>query len=420
VSNAIPTEGNAFPKPALRPVTRLDRLAAFRVTYAALFAFVLLYVFSVKGVEQLLDWRFRDAVSDAIRVEGNDASAIQRMQDRLDQVVRESRWARWGGVRITAIVLGADGATPLYIGGRWQRPPPPLDPAVGMARLDRILPATADVMVSVPHNSLLANGILVGYAALLVTSLFAYNRRLARLDEERFEAALAAREAAAERAARIEKELAEVRRRLADEAPETPAEREIQSLREERARLQQQLDSVTHREQDVSGSASRARQLDEERRALEELLDEATRDLASKDEEIRLLQGRLRRASRLETSARPAREVDQLGRRLRALYRNLEIDDRVLRDLVDLGDETLKLRAEESLMRLSEDSDAAGVRRKVGGLPPHLSVFELGFGGKGRIYYTRGRQRRHRVLAIGAKNTQKSDLEYLSRLPRES
>jgi hypothetical protein len=54
----------------------------------------------------------------------------------------------------------------------------------------------------------------------------------------------------------------------------------------------------------------------------------------------------------------------------------------------------------------------------VGGLPPQLSIFELGFAGKGRIYYTRGRSRRFRVLLVGAKNSQKTDLEYLSRLPR--
>ena len=58
------------------------------------------------------------------------------------------------------------------------------------------------------------------------------------------------------------------------------------------------------------------------------------------------------------------------------------------------------------------------MRRKVGGLPPHLSIFELGFAGKGRIYYTKGASRRYRVLLVGAKNSQKPDLEYLSRLPK--
>jgi hypothetical protein len=76
----------------------------------------------------------------------------------------------------------------------------------------------------------------------------------------------------------------------------------------------------------------------------------------------------------------------------------------------------MRLRAEESLKKLDADVETAGSRRKVGGLPPSLSIFELGFAGKGRIYYTRGRQRRFRVLAIGGKASQKSDLEYLSRL----
>jgi len=75
----------------------------------------------------------------------------------------------------------------------------------------------------------------------------------------------------------------------------------------------------------------------------------------------------------------------------------------------------MKLKAEESLKRLADETEVA-VRRKLGGLPPKLSIFELGFAGKGRLYYTRGSSKRHRILAVGAKNTQKTDLEYLSRL----
>ena len=84
--------------------------------------------------------------------------------------------------------------------------------------------------------------------------------------------------------------------------------------------------------------------------------------------------------------------------------------------MVALRDETMKLKAEEAMKRLADESDNVSVRRKVGGLPPHLSIFELGFAGKGRIYYTKGQQRRFRVLTIGAKNTQKTNLDYLRRL----
>ncbi len=120
------------------------------------------------------------------------------------------------------------------------------------------------------------------------------------------------------------------------------------------------------------------------------------------------------RAVRAEAGRK--REIDQLERRLNTLYKSLEIDSRALSSLVALGDESLKLKAEESLKRLADDTDNVAIRRKVGGLPPHLTIFEMGFAGKGRIYYTRGKQRRVRILSVGAKNSQKADLDYLRKL----
>ena len=79
----------------------------------------------------------------------------------------------------------------------------------------------------------------------------------------------------------------------------------------------------------------------------------------------------------------------------------------------------MKLKAEEVIKRLSEESDNVAVRRKVGGLPNHLNIYELGFAGKGRIYYCRGQSQRFRVLTVGAKNSQDSDMEYLRRHGRE-
>jgi hypothetical protein len=289
-----------------------------------------------------------------------------------------------------------------------------------MAEAHRLLPAAADVVVSVPHNSLVANGVLVLYAALLIQTLFAYERRRARAEDARLAAALAAREETAARAARIEAELVTLVRQV-DERVEAEVSGEIESLRAERVRLQEKLDALGRREDELRTQAGRMQQtLATERESLEELLDEALGDLARKDEELRALTERLKRADQGRADALPrARDVDLLGGRLRALYKNLEFDDRAVRDLVGLGDEIMKLRAEESIKRLSEDVETAAVRRKVGGLPAHLNVFELGFAGKGRIYYTNGRQRRFRILSVGAKNTQKTDLEYLSRLPRE-
>ncbi|MDJ0864699.1 MAG: hypothetical protein QNK03_01230 [Myxococcota bacterium] len=417
MGKTLPFQGKAFPSGA---AGSLDRIAAFRVTYVAIVCFVVLYVFSVKAFEQMLQVRFQAAVTDAAQVDPLEGPIQEQIQLRVGQVLQGSVWTRIGGVRVTALVLGADGRTPLYVGGRRIPSPMPGDAVSAGAEADLLLPATVDVVVSVPHNSLAANGILIVYAALLIQTLFLYDRRRTRVERARFDAAIGARDETAARAARIEAELGELSRRM-EERVEAEVSEEIRSLSDERARLQEKLDALARREHELRAQAGQVQQtLQDERQALEELLDEALSDLAGKDEELRNVEAQLKRASRGGGGrGGRARETEQLGKRLRTLYKNVEIDDNAIDNLVALRDESMKLRAEEAVKRLSDDLESAAVRRKVGGLPAHLTIFELGFAGKGRIYYTNGRQRRFRILLVGAKNTQKPDLEYLSRLPKE-
>lgn len=418
MGKTIPFGGTEVPPVPGRGDATLDRLASFRLTYVAIFGFVLLYVFTVKGVEQALGASFRARIAEAVQVDPAAGSVVEQIHDRIDRVIRGSIWTRVGGVRVTPIVVGADGSTPLYLGSRPAPQPITNDP---LGEASRLLPASAEVVVSVPHNSLTANVFLVLYAAGLIQTLFLYERRRSRIEDARLETALAAREETAARAARIEAELEALSSQV-DDRVEAEVSAEIESVRRERARLQEELQGLARREDALRASAGRLQEtIEGERQGLEEMLDEALSDLARKDDELRSLSDKLQRntQSRTEATAPRAREMDLTGTRLRALYKNLELDDHAIRNLIALGDETMKLRAEESIKRLDVDVETAAVRRKVGGLPSHLTIFELGFGGKGRVYYTSGTQRRFRVLAIGAKNTQKTDLEYLSRLPRE-
>lgn len=393
-----------------------DRRSGFQVIYVAVLAFVLLYVFSVKVLERTLQAHFQQTISAAVAVDPLAGPVAQQIQERIDAAVRGSRWVRPGGVRVQVLVFGADGRTPLYVGGRALPSPSELDPMASLREANRLLPASADVSVSVPHNALVANVVLVGYAALLLWGLYAYNRALARREAEQLAAAVTARDGTAERASRIERELDLVRRKLEETLPlESAQQQEIQELQGEREALYRQLAVLEDRERALRVEAHKSSALDAERRTLEELLDEALHDVSRRDQEIQELEARLKRAAK-ESPAPRLKDSEQLERRLRALYKNLEIDDRAISDLVGLRDAEMQLKAEEALKRLSDEPESAAVRRKVGGLPPHLSIFELGFAGKGRIYYTRGQVRRHRILAVGAKNSQKTDLEYLSRL----
>jgi hypothetical protein len=411
-------ESESLPRSVVKAgAATLDRLASFRLVYVAIFVFALLYIASVEVAQALLQRHFGAAVAQAVRVSPTDGPVVQQIQRRIGEAVHDSPWVRIGRVRVNAIVLGADERTPLYVLGRPVPPPPVSGLANPYAEAVVLLPASVTLDVWVPHDSVLATGILVLYGAVLISVLFLYNRRLARAEAALVASAVADRDATAQRAVSIETELDQVRKRLADVEPAERAQAdEIRQLAQEREQLQAKLSELASREAELRGSASRFVELEEERRALEELLEEATQDLSHKQGVIQSLQDRLKRAPEPPPAGGRERGWDQLERRLRTLYKTLEIDDRAISDLLALRDETMKLKAEEAIKRLADGSDAAAIRRKVGGLPPHLSIFELGFAGKGRIYTTRGRQRAHRVLAIGAKNTQKADLEYLSRL----
>jgi hypothetical protein len=316
------------------------------------------------------------------------------------------------------IVLASDGATWIYVGGRTVQPPASLDPAEIAREAARLLPAQEEVIVSVPHNALLANAILVFYASGLLSGLFFYNRAVSRGEGRRLQEATASRDLMVLRAESIEQELEAVRHKLLEVEPaEREQTEEIRVLQQERHSLQTKLSALAEREGELRLKAGRAVELDQERQALEDLLEEAGSDLAARDEEIREMGRTLKRSAPATASGKGrGRQTDLLARRFETLYKTLEIDARALSDLVALKDETMKLKAEESLKRLADETENIAIRRKLGGLPPSHTIFELGFAGKGRIYYTKSPKRRFRVLAVGAKNTQKTDLDYLRKL----
>ena len=397
-----------------------DHFASFYVIYLSVFLFLILYVLSIEVVESVLQDSFETRTERAVRVSPIDGPIVPQIQNRVAEILETSPWIRIGGVRVAATVIGADGRTPLYLGGRVVPPPPAPNLEAAMEEAARLLPAITDVYVSVPHGAVLSTGILMAYAAVLLQGLFFYNRSRVRREQDQLEAATRARQESMQRAESIEGELRGVRDRLAKLEPaEATQSAEIQALEREREGLRAKLRELGEREAELRRTAARSSELEQEHQALEELLDEALADVSQKDEAIQELQDRLQSTS---TAAKPkgakskTRETERLARRLRTLYKGLDVDERAISDLAALGDESLKLRAEEAIKRLADEPEAAAVRRKVGGLPPQLSIYELGFAGKGRIYYTRNDSGRHRILLIGGKASQKQDLEYLSRL----
>jgi chromosome segregation ATPase len=278
----------------------------------------------------------------------------------------------------------------------------------------------ARVETSIGHNTTLSNSILLGSGTILFTGLFVYNRRVSGLQDRALAEARESRDVAADTARRIENEIDSIRGLLREVEPAKGEHREeVARLQSEQQELQAKLDALAAREHELRGQADRAAVLAEDSHALEELLEEATSDLDAKNATIRELEKRLKRERKnVGPAGGKSREKELLAKRLRSLYPNIDIDERAIDGLIDLQDEATKLRAEECLKRLGEDADNVRIRRKVGGLPNHLSIYELGFAGKRRIYYANVQNGRFRVFVVGAKNTQQTDLDYLARIPK--
>ena len=78
--------------------------------------------------------------------------------------------------------------------------------------------------------------------------------------------------------------------------------------------------------------------------------------------------------------------------------------------------EDLKIKAEEVIRQLDLEPDKVIVKRKVFGKKNRKTAFEVIFGYRGRLYYSRNTTPAIEILAIGTKHTQNSDLEFLDRM----
>ena len=414
------TRSGVDPSPATAPVS-LDRIASFLFVSGAILLFLSAFLITVRIAESFLQVHFEQVVNQSIQIAIDPRPPGERMRIQLIKNVEESNWVRFWGVKVGVVVAARDGSTWLYVNGQPKiLRYPSRDPTVMREIHAALLPATATVTSSVEHNSVLFSSILIVYAAIFLMGFFVYNRNMVDHQNRVIDEARDSRDQAATAARRIEKELGSVREQLRQVEPAKQQDRdEIMRLQSEQQELEARLGVLAARERELRGQADRAVALEEDGRALEELLDEATDHLAAKDSEIRELEQNLKRSSANGGAAGgKSRSSERLAKRMRTLYPNLEIDDRAIDDIVALQDEATRLRAEECIKRLCDDAENVGLRRKVGGLPNHLSIFEIGFAGKRRLYYAMVKNGRYRVLVIGAKNTQRGDLDYIAKIPK--
>ncbi|HSM89087.1 MAG TPA: hypothetical protein VLT56_03610 [Desulfobacterales bacterium] len=365
----------------------------------------LLYLLTVFVLERQLQERYARGIEEACTGDPQlllDGSLRLRdaVRDNVEAYLRSSAIVRHGvSMRVR---VSTQGGTVLY--------PAPFEDAADVHTLANPMRVAQDnfsllseglvvrVEARLEHNRLLSNGILGVYvlAALLVL-LWHYRTAGRHIRREEAE-----RRREIERLNRLEAE---------NTARLSGLQREREGLLAEFAALKSVMQDVRQRaernEDDLIGEIEN----------LEKKLAENFGRQTIQQEEIQALKESLaayEKEQRREDKVRLKTE-EALRKRFATLYKNLTVNDRAVEGLADLNEE-LRLKAEEVIHQLNAAPDLVPIKRKVFGKKNRETVLEVVFAYKGRLYFRKGIDRRVEVLAVGTKNTQGRELEFLSSL----
>ena len=192
----------------------------------------------------------------------------------------------------------------------------------------------------------------------------------------------------------------------------------LDRLVNERAGLQNELERLqaTLREQSSKADAYE-NELFNEMEALEKKLRENIARQNGQKSEVEALREKIQQQEkgREKLEKQKIKTADSLKRRFKTLYKSLLINDRAVNGFVDLSEE-MKIRAEEVIHQLNQDPSVVTIKRKVFGGKGQKTVFEVVFAYRGRLYFRKLPNKQIEVLAVGTKNTQAKELEFLSKL----
>lgn len=244
-----------------------------------------------------------------------------------------------------------------------------------------------NVDVEISHYSFLAIALLVFYIVIIMGSLYGYYRNISlKIQHDEL---------------RKNKELNRLQE-LEDERL-----KQIDQLSEDRMLLLGEYDQLKSTFQKEKSLAEKTEEdLFEEIETLENKLNEIDQ-LKTKIAELE--------KSRSHLSKQKEKSIEKLGKRFKALYKNIELTHRALSALTDMTDD-MSLKAEEIIHQLNNDPDLVSVKRKVFNKKGKTTSFEVVFAYNGRLYFRKSKENRIEILTIGSKNTQAKDLLFINNI----
>ncbi|MFO7645592.1 MAG: hypothetical protein R6W95_14505 [Desulfosarcina sp.] len=365
----------------------------------------LVYVFSIQLLERRLERRYDEALAavylgDSGRLFDGSVRLQEAVRSNVDAFLADLKLTPWG-VRVSVTVRTREGGY-LY----------PLvydEPRTGLNGLDNLAVArenfrllneglTRRVEVTIEHNTLLSNTILLAcVTTALLILLVGYRRgmRMVQAEEQ-------ARQAVIE-------DLSTERHRSLAHLEQLESQRIV--LYQKMETMKAQLDLERRK-----ASATEDEMIDE----LAAMEDKIGQNLAQQDQqlqEIHQLKEKIRRFEKeKEVQSRQLRKsAAAVAKRFGTIYKNITFHDRAIEGFAELTEE-MKIKAEEVIHQLNDDPATVQIKRKVFGKKNRETVFEVIFAYKGRLYFRNIPGNRAEVLIVGTKLTQNRDLGFLDKL----
>ena len=380
------------------------RYLSFKILVLCILLPPVLYVVSLNLLESYLQKRYATEIEN---IYTGDTRALLDGSVRLEDAVNrnidgflKSRLLVPLGVKISVMVISGAGRIVYPASFVRASALPPSDPARVAAENYTLMDAGLKVRteVKIGYNTVISGVLLIFYIFTAVLLLFVHYKnavgRIYRVELEKRKEMDLLREREKEKAVRL------------------------QTLTKERRQLKIEFDCLQEMlTAEKSRAATNENEMIDEIVALEEQLAQNLDRQNARQGQIQELEEKVKQyeKSRHKGGRQKVKTAEALKKRFGTLYKNLSVHERAISGFVELNEE-LKIKAEEVIHQLNEDPSKVTIKRKVFSRKGHQTVLEVIFAYRGRLYFRRAADNRIEVLAIGTKNTQARELEFLSRL----
>jgi len=394
------------------------RFLPFRILFLCVLMPPLLYMGSLKGIEEILHAVWRSDLQNSLIT---DTPSLLQGQDRVQSMVERNIRSYFEGsllVRLGAepdITVRTEQGRVLYpeapqVFSAFTDQPEPFSEEQFGPDPERIAEQNVTILqegvlftleVSIRRTSWLAKLVLGFYILLFVILLYqAYRYRIKRAEE------------------------AEEVREQEFNALQQRLEQEQHRVRETQERERVYSQEIARLKAALSQADSRLQETEEEALGeLEALETKLQENVALREEKEREIEMLTREMEKLQSTSKAVnrkqdKQIDHALKRFKTLYKNLDFHRRAVEGFQQLTPDQ-QLKSEEVIHLLDRDAAAVKVKRKVFSKTGAMPALETEFAHRGRIYWRRGANGKAVILTIGTKNTQTKDLHYLEGLSGE-